>query len=163
MEYFCSSDPESLDGVAIPEKGAALMDGTAPHVYDPVLPRCEGYPRLFHWAILDERPSAAPGRNCRRPSVTLPPGSPALVLPLSGRGGAGAEAACAGEEKPAAMRALLKDWTDVLPLRAAKAAAASCSARPSPRRDWFAAQSFPPKETRRFDLLLPLGCHHLPG
>ena len=39
VEYFyCSSDPESLDGVAIPEKGAALMDGTAPHVYDPVLP-----------------------------------------------------------------------------------------------------------------------------
>ena len=41
VEYFyCSSDPESLDGVAIPEKGAALMDGTAPHGMDTLGHRC---------------------------------------------------------------------------------------------------------------------------
>lgn len=33
--YHCSSDPESLDGVIIPEKGCAIIDGTAPHVFDP--------------------------------------------------------------------------------------------------------------------------------
>lgn len=39
VEYFhCSSDPDSLDGVAFPEKGMALMDGTSPHVYDPGIP-----------------------------------------------------------------------------------------------------------------------------
>ena len=39
VEYFnCSSDPQSLDGVAIPALGAAMMDGTAPHVMDPRLP-----------------------------------------------------------------------------------------------------------------------------
>ena len=39
VEYFhCSSDPESLDGVALPDLGWALMDGTAPHVYDPAVP-----------------------------------------------------------------------------------------------------------------------------
>ena len=39
VEYFhCSSDPDSLDGVSVPEKGVALMDGTAPHVYDPSVP-----------------------------------------------------------------------------------------------------------------------------
>ena len=39
VEYFhCSSDPDSLDGVALPALGIGLMDGTAPHVYDPVLP-----------------------------------------------------------------------------------------------------------------------------
>ncbi|MEG2253371.1 MAG: ATPase [Clostridia bacterium] len=39
VEYFhCSSDPESLDGVSLPEKGIAMIDGTAPHVYDPVVP-----------------------------------------------------------------------------------------------------------------------------
>lgn len=39
VEYFhCSSDPDSLDGVALPERGVAMMDGTAPHVYDPVVP-----------------------------------------------------------------------------------------------------------------------------
>ncbi|NLY18748.1 MAG: ATPase [Clostridiaceae bacterium] len=34
----CSSDPDSLDGVVIPEKKTALMDGTAPHVVDPKNP-----------------------------------------------------------------------------------------------------------------------------
>lgn len=39
VEYFhCSSDPDSLDGIALPDLGWAMMDGTAPHVYDPPLP-----------------------------------------------------------------------------------------------------------------------------
>lgn len=39
VEYFhCSSDPDSLDAVSLPERGAAMMDGTAPHVYDPQIP-----------------------------------------------------------------------------------------------------------------------------
>lgn len=39
VEYFhCSSDPDSLDGVSLPQQGIGLMDGTAPHVYDPVVP-----------------------------------------------------------------------------------------------------------------------------
>lgn len=33
--YFCSSDVMSLDGVIIPEKRVAVLDGTAPHVTDP--------------------------------------------------------------------------------------------------------------------------------
>lgn len=36
--YHCSSDPGSLDGVIVPEKGCAILDGTAPHVFDPVYP-----------------------------------------------------------------------------------------------------------------------------
>ncbi len=31
----CSSDPDSLDGVVIPEMNTALMDGTAPHIVEP--------------------------------------------------------------------------------------------------------------------------------
>ena len=39
VEFFhCSSDPDSLDGIALPQLGWAMMDGTAPHVYDPVIP-----------------------------------------------------------------------------------------------------------------------------
>ncbi|GHU60842.1 hypothetical protein FACS1894171_2800 [Clostridia bacterium] len=35
-EYiFCSSDPDSLDGVVFPELGVAVVDGTAPHVLEP--------------------------------------------------------------------------------------------------------------------------------
>lgn len=36
--YHCSSDPDSLDGVSVPALGVGMMDGTAPHVYDPAVP-----------------------------------------------------------------------------------------------------------------------------
>lgn len=40
-EYFlCSSDPDSLDGAALPDM--ALLDGTAPHVFEPAFPGCDG-------------------------------------------------------------------------------------------------------------------------
>jgi len=36
VEYFyCSSDPLSLDGIIIDELKTAVIDGTAPHLYDP--------------------------------------------------------------------------------------------------------------------------------
>lgn len=39
LEYLhCASDPDSLDGLVIPKLGVALVDGTAPHVTDPVYP-----------------------------------------------------------------------------------------------------------------------------
>jgi len=32
VEYvLCSGDPDSLDGIVIPEKAVAIVDGTAPH------------------------------------------------------------------------------------------------------------------------------------
>ncbi|MDD4295517.1 MAG: ATPase, partial [Ruminiclostridium sp.] len=34
----CSSDPDSLDGIVIPEKSIAMMDGTSPHIVDPKNP-----------------------------------------------------------------------------------------------------------------------------
>lgn len=36
-QILCSSDPDSLDGLVIPELGLALADGTAPHVLEPEL------------------------------------------------------------------------------------------------------------------------------
>ena len=33
--YYCSSDPESLDGIFLARSAIALLDGTAPHVYEP--------------------------------------------------------------------------------------------------------------------------------
>ena len=39
IDYFwCSSDPDSLDGVVIKEPGVAVIDGTSPHVVDPKTP-----------------------------------------------------------------------------------------------------------------------------
>ena len=36
--FRCSSDPDSLDGILIPEKGIGILDGTAPHMTDPKYP-----------------------------------------------------------------------------------------------------------------------------
>ena len=36
-KYLCSSDPTSLDGVIIPSLSYGIIDGTAPHTYEPFL------------------------------------------------------------------------------------------------------------------------------
>ena len=44
VEYIrCSGDPDSLDGISIPGKGAAMVDGTAPHRIDPAYPGATGH------------------------------------------------------------------------------------------------------------------------
>ena len=36
VDYLhCSADENSLDGILVPEKGIAILDGTSPHVIDP--------------------------------------------------------------------------------------------------------------------------------
>lgn len=37
-EFLCSSDPKSLDGVIVPELSLGIIDGTAPHTYEPSIP-----------------------------------------------------------------------------------------------------------------------------
>lgn len=39
-EFYCCSDINSLDGIAIPELQVAVIDGTAPHLIDPKYPGC---------------------------------------------------------------------------------------------------------------------------
>lgn len=36
--YYCSSDPSSLDGILIPKLSFGMLDGTSPHMTDPVYP-----------------------------------------------------------------------------------------------------------------------------
>ncbi|MBQ8254688.1 MAG: hypothetical protein IJY94_04210 [Clostridia bacterium] len=36
--YYCSSDPDSLDGIVIPKLGIGVTDGTAPHVFEARFP-----------------------------------------------------------------------------------------------------------------------------
>ncbi len=36
--YHCSGDPDSLDAVLAPEAGFLVLDGTAPHIVDPIAP-----------------------------------------------------------------------------------------------------------------------------
>ncbi|MCI8827517.1 MAG: hypothetical protein HFE98_01525 [Ruminiclostridium sp.] len=44
VEYIrCSGDPDSLDGIFVPDKGVAMVDGTSPHVMDPAYPGATGH------------------------------------------------------------------------------------------------------------------------
>ena len=36
--YYCSSDPNSLDAVILKKAKVIIVDGTAPHTFDPVYP-----------------------------------------------------------------------------------------------------------------------------
>ena len=36
--FYCSSDPDSLDAVYLDGSQTAIVDGTAPHVFDPIVP-----------------------------------------------------------------------------------------------------------------------------
>ena len=41
-KVYCSSDPDSLDGIIVPELGISIADGTSPHLLEPKFPgACE--------------------------------------------------------------------------------------------------------------------------
>lgn len=42
LPIFCSSDPESLDGLILKERRIAFVDGTSPHVQEPAQPGVDG-------------------------------------------------------------------------------------------------------------------------
>ncbi len=51
---FCSSDPDSLDGIVIPQLSRAVVDGTSPHVVEPVYALAvERYVNLGQFADCD--------------------------------------------------------------------------------------------------------------
>lgn len=155
VEYFhCSSDPDSLDGVAFPEKGAALMDGTSPHVYDPGLPGVRDT-LVSLGDYLDEdqlRPHLDDIRKCQRE--------------ISSRFArcyqylAAAEnilaAAPQGTENPRKARDLAAEWTEHLPLRGGMGRRRSFFARAFTPKGLLEATSFPP-ETRAYLVERPFG------
>ena len=56
--YHCSGDPDSLDAVSVPEAAFLMLDGTSPHVIDPILPgAADGILNLG--VCLDERQLSA--------------------------------------------------------------------------------------------------------
>jgi len=52
--FLCSNDPGSLDGIRVPGASLCIVDGTAPHVQDPVVP--VAHDQLFNMAqFIDPR------------------------------------------------------------------------------------------------------------
>lgn len=56
VEVPCSGDPDSLDAVLLPQLGAAIVDGTAPHVVEPacagVVERYVDLSHFYNWSEL---------------------------------------------------------------------------------------------------------------
>ena len=157
VEYFyCSSDPDSLDGVTLPEKGAAMMDGTSPHVYDPVIPGARDT-LISLGDFLDEK-SLRASREELQETQRLISARFARCYQYLAAAAQVRNAACTGEEKPAAMRALLKEWTDVLPLRGGEGRCRQLFGEAFTPSGLVRRTEFP-KETRRFEIRCPLGCH----
>ena len=157
VEYFyCSSDPDSLDGVAMPEKGAAMMDGTSPHVYDPVIPGARDT-LISLGNFLDEK-SLRASREELQETQRLISARFARCYQYLAAAAQVRKAACTGEEKPAAMRTLLKEWTDVLPLRGGEGRCRQLFGEAFTPSGLVRRTKFP-KETRRFEIRCPLGCH----
>ncbi len=57
--YYCSSDPDSLDGILIPALKTAVLDGTAPHPREPIYPgiieRTADLSRAFDKTALEKK------------------------------------------------------------------------------------------------------------
>lgn len=58
---LCSSDPDSLDALILPEKGTAFVDGTAPHVLEPRL--CGGRVNYLNFGAFYDREAMAPNED----------------------------------------------------------------------------------------------------
>ena len=65
--FYCSSDPDSLDAVVLHSSMAVIVDGTAPHVFDPVYPGvCQKIVNLgYYW---NDAMLAADGERIMRAS-----------------------------------------------------------------------------------------------
>ncbi len=61
-EYIlCSSDPDSLDGIVIPELSVGYVDGTSPHVLEPIL--CGGSANYLNFGDFYDREGMKPNEE----------------------------------------------------------------------------------------------------
>ncbi len=58
---LCSSDPDSLDGVLLPELSVGFVDGTAPHVLEPIL--CGGSANYLNFGEFYDREAMRPNEE----------------------------------------------------------------------------------------------------
>ena len=78
VEYIlCSGDPDSLDGIFIPELKTGFVDGTAPHVIEPKYPAAaEQYINLGTFydvkALKNKRPKSLKSTASIKPSTQKP-------------------------------------------------------------------------------------------
>lgn len=112
--FHCSSDPDSLDGVSLPRLGIGMMDGTAPHVYDPVIPGARDT-LLSLGDFLDEDALSAHTGEIRRIQEEISARFARCYRYLAAAESVFAASFVAEDEDKAAQVA--DDWVKQLPLR----------------------------------------------
>lgn len=117
VEYFhCSSDPESLDGISAPALGVGMMDGTAPHVQDPVIPGARD--TLLSLGDFLEGKALVPKLGEIRALMGEISERFARCYQYLGAAAKIRQAACRGREEPGPVAALVQELTQqYLPLR----------------------------------------------
>ncbi|NLO85210.1 MAG: hypothetical protein GX096_07270 [Clostridiales bacterium] len=119
VEYFhCSSDPDSLDGIALPEIGAGMMDGTAPHVYDPSVPGARDT-LLSLGDFLDEGALRPHAKEIERVQSDISRRFGRCYQYLAAARSV-YQASRKGVENPQKAFALADEWADQMPLRGGK-------------------------------------------
>lgn len=157
VEYFrCSSDPDSLDGVCLPDRGMAMMDGTAPHVYDPAVPGARDT-LLSLGDFLDEEALRPHTRSILRIQDAI-----SSCFLRCYRYLAAAEqvyrAAATGAEDPRRVRELAQAWAKEMPLRGGEGVVRYLFASAYTPKGYVEAQAFP-EGARRTTVECPFGLH----
>lgn len=157
VEYFhCSSDPDSLDGISLPALGIGMMDGTAPHIYDPVIPGARDtlvslgdfldekalLPHVRQIETLQKQISARFARCYRYLAASE------QVL----------NAASAARENAAKARTLAEEWISQMPLRGGTGTVRRLFASAFTPKGLVTVTDFAPLE-RRVTLECPFGAH----
>lgn len=157
VEYFhCSSDPDSLDGVAFPEKGIAFMDGTAPHVYDPVLPGArDTLVSLGDYLDTEKLRPEAKELAALQKEISE---KFARCYHYLAAAGEILKAAPQGTENAEKAKNLASDWGRRLPLRGGRGRRRACFSRAFTPKGLYTVTGIP--ETAQQHLLeCPFGCY----
>ena len=157
VEYFhCSSDPDSLDGVSLPALGVGMMDGTAPHIYDPVIPGARDT-LISLGDFLDEKALLPYVREIEKVQKQISAKFARCYRYLAASEQV-QKAAPLAVENAAKARRLAEEWTAHMPLRGGTGTVRRLFASAFTPKGQVAVTDFAPLE-RRITVECPFGAH----
>ena len=156
-EYFhCSSDPDSLDGISLPALGIGMMDGTAPHIYDPVIPGARDT-LVSLGDFLDEKALLPHVREIEAVQKQISARFARCYRYLAASEQV-LKAASAARENAAKARKLADEWISQIPLRGGTGTVRRLFASAFTPKGQVTVTDFAPLE-RRVTIECPFGAH----